>query len=571
MRSNLLTTLLALAIAALPAAAAASTSIIIVNGNAPGVGFNDPTPAAPIGGNAGTTVGQQRLIAFQYAADIWGATLDSAVPVRVLATFDALSCTATTAVLGSAGTQYIASMPTDFQPAGFSPALFRDTWYHIAIANKYARVDLVEGDSQIRARFNSNLGQAGCLTGTGWYYGLDTGHGTQINLVTVLLHEFAHGLGFSSFASVIDGSLLGGQIDIYSKYYYDLTQGKFREQMTNAERVTSAINSRNVIWTGPHVTAAVPAVLQPGTPILRITSPPAIDGYYAVGTASFGPQLTATGVMGTMVAALDPADAAGPSPLDACSPLTNAADVAGKIALVNRGTCGFVVKAKNVQNAGAIAMIVADNAAGSPPAGLGGTDPTITIPSVRITQTDGALIRAQLAAGVTARLALDLAVIAGASPGGNALLNAPNPVQSGSSISHWDPIATPNQLMEPAINSDLTFAVTAPKDLTYAQLRDVGWFPDPDLDTVPDDGTDKCPGSNLAATVVIGGENTGVPNSLFPNGCTISDLVGRCAAGARNHGGFVSCVAGLGNELVGMGVITGAQKGAIQRAAAHAK
>jgi hypothetical protein len=190
---------------------------------------------------------------------------------------------------------------------------------------------------------------------------------------------------------------------------------------------------------------------------------------------------------------------------------------------------------------------------------------------VRITQTDGALFRAQLAAGVTARLALDQAVIAGASPGGNALLNAPNPVQVGSSISHWDPIATPNQLMEPAINSDLTFSVTAPTDLTYAQLRDVGWFPDPDLDTVPDDGTDKCPGSNLAATVVIGGENTGVPNSLFPNGCTISDLVGRCAAGARNHGGFVSCVAGLGNELVGMGVITGAQKGAIQRATAHAK
>jgi len=51
--------------------------IIIVNVNGAGVGFNDPTPAAPVGGNTGTTLGQQRLIAFQHAANLWGARLDS--------------------------------------------------------------------------------------------------------------------------------------------------------------------------------------------------------------------------------------------------------------------------------------------------------------------------------------------------------------------------------------------------------------------------------------------------------------------------------------------------------------
>jgi hypothetical protein len=64
-------------------------------------------------------------------------------------------------------------------------------------------------------------------------------------------------------------------------------------------------------------------------------------------------------------------------------------------------------------------------------------------------------------------------------------------VQPGSSISHWDPIAFPNQLMEPAINGDLTHQVSG-VDLTLALLRDIGWFPDADVDGIAD-GNDNCP------------------------------------------------------------------------------
>ena len=56
------------------APAAATARIIIINGDDLGEGFNDPTPAAPVGGNPGTTKGQQRLIAFQYAAEIGRAS-----------------------------------------------------------------------------------------------------------------------------------------------------------------------------------------------------------------------------------------------------------------------------------------------------------------------------------------------------------------------------------------------------------------------------------------------------------------------------------------------------------------
>ena len=92
---------------------------------------------------------------------------------------------------------------------------------------------------------------------------------------------------------------------------------------------------------------------------------------------------------------------------------------------------------------------------------------------------------------------------------------------------------------------------------------------DSDNDGVPDT-TDQCPNSDLSATVVIDGCNSGVTNTLFPTGCTISDFIAACAKGASNHGQFVSCVSSLTNALKKAGTITGQQKGAIQSCAAQA-
>jgi len=68
---------------------------------------------------------------------------------------------------------------------------------------------------------------------------------------------------------------------------------------------------------------------------------------------------------------------------------------------------------------------------------------------------------------------------------------APNPLQSGSSISHWETIASPNQLMEPAISGDLTHSVSG-VDLTLDLMRDIGWYADADLDMI-EDSVDNCP------------------------------------------------------------------------------
>ena len=52
---------------AVPVANAAT--IAISSRDAPGVGFNDPTPVVAVGGNTGTTLGQQRLNVFRHVAE----------------------------------------------------------------------------------------------------------------------------------------------------------------------------------------------------------------------------------------------------------------------------------------------------------------------------------------------------------------------------------------------------------------------------------------------------------------------------------------------------------------------
>ena len=99
MRSTILLVLAALLLAAASPAAAATITIVNVDG--PNEGFNDPTPVAPVGGNPGTTRGQQRLNVFERAAQIWGAILPSAVEIRVESKFDPLFCSTTSGVFAA--------------------------------------------------------------------------------------------------------------------------------------------------------------------------------------------------------------------------------------------------------------------------------------------------------------------------------------------------------------------------------------------------------------------------------------------------------------------------------------
>src|SRR5262245_38144741 len=183
MRAGTHTLLLRLALGlGLMVGGAQAATLTIVNVDAPGVGFNDPTPASPVGGNPGTTVGAQRLNAVQHAADIWGGILDSDVPILIEASWAALACDSNSGFIAFAGAT---GMLSDF-PGAQEP----QTWYVVAHANALAGSDLDPLHADISAQFNSEVGTAPCLTAFSWYYGLDN-HATidQFALVTTALPE----------------------------------------------------------------------------------------------------------------------------------------------------------------------------------------------------------------------------------------------------------------------------------------------------------------------------------------------------------------------------------------------
>jgi len=432
----------------------AKAHLIIQNTNAAAVGFNDSTPATPVAGNAGTTIGQQRLIVFQRAADIWGTLLDSKVDIIVDASFSNLDCNSTSGVLGQAFAMGLVR--------NFDNAPQQNVSYPVALANAIAGRDLISGTADIHAEFNSLLDTPTCLGGRGWYYGLDGNAGAKEDLLVVLLHELGHGLGFSGVTNGTTGAMSSNVPSVFEQHMLDLTSGLHWSQMTNGQRITSSTNDQNVVWDGTSTTAAALKFLG-GTPTFRISAPASVAKTYSINAAGFGPHITVSGVNGNVAAVL---------PADGCSAITNGSAIIGRIALIDRGGCTFVTKANNAQLAGATAVIIANNTSGPIAPGDDGSGIVINIPVIGITQADGAAIRAALTSTVTGFLFVDPAILAGADASGHPKLYVPTTFSNGSSMYHFDVSASPNLLMEPNISSDLP---PNSVDLTLNQLLDIGW------------------------------------------------------------------------------------------------
>ena len=471
--------LAALVAASLFAPVAAQAAIVPVNQDPAGVGLNDPTARAPEGGNPGTTVGDQRKIVYQFAADLWGSILTTNQDVKVGASFAALTCTSTSATLGSAFATWI-----DWN---FPNAPLADTLYHSALANQIAGTNLNSSDPQyafpydveINSQFNSNLGQSNCLAGSGWYYGLDgnTPAG-KISFLDVVMHEIGHGLGFSGFVGYSDGVLgervgANGTSDIYTHLAYDnVTGARFDDAaMTDALRATALKTQGQVSWDGATAKAQVPLELGPKTALKITGSTTANFPFY--GTAAFGAVATAANFNGDLVIVND---GAGADTADACETLA-ANSLTGKVAFINRGTCGFEFKARNAQGAGASAVIIGNVASSATP----GTAPNMsddttindtTVPTLSLNLSDANTIRTQ-GTGMHAALGTVAGQYAGADSGNRPLLYAPSTVANGSTFSHFDVSLTPNALMEPFINDDL--AANYRTDLTLALFKDEGW------------------------------------------------------------------------------------------------
>jgi hypothetical protein len=312
------------------------------------------------------------------------------VPIRIGASFVPLSCTDNSAVLGSAGANEIWS--------DFTNAPRTATWYPSALASKLAGQDVsTPGEPHIIARFNSRLGLSqDCLPGSGFYLGLDNNFGDQIDLVTVLLHEFAHGLGFQTFTDDETGAEIQGIPSIWDYYLLNNRTGKHlgRNDGRGTRRIGRDV-ARPVLERSHRDrrrAAGARPDLEPG---VGGGAAGTAAGNYAVGDASFGPPLSNPPVAGQLMPVVDQANGTGL----ACDPL-NALNSACRARQRRPGRPRHLrLRHQGPQRAGGRRD---RHGRGRQPAGRRRRHerqrPGITIPSVRVTQADGITLKAACSA-----------------------------------------------------------------------------------------------------------------------------------------------------------------------------
>ena len=207
--------------------------------------------------------------------------------------------------------------------------------------------------------------------------GLTTNYCTGVTPDDVVAHEWGH--AYTEFTSNLiyqwqSGALNESYSDIWGETV-DLLNGEMTDTPGGTRTVDTCSSFANN-W-----------------PVVIVNQPSTL-GECAAAQAQFGPKLNATGITANVVLSSDNNGAL----TDGCSHPQNAAQIAGSIALVDRGTCTFVEKAANMQKVGAIGVMVANNVFG-PPTVMPPADPSIQIPSVMISRNAGVSLKQALGAG----------------------------------------------------------------------------------------------------------------------------------------------------------------------------
>ncbi|HET6145926.1 MAG TPA: PA domain-containing protein [Polyangia bacterium] len=450
---------LAAIVAGAAARDSAAATFIVNNLDPPGLGFNDATPATAVGDNPGVTVGEQRQIAFQFAADVWGKVLDSPVPIVVDAHFAPLECTGGLIILGHARAQTIvASVP----PRDIIPGLPPNILFPQPLADRLAGVDLDPGIADLVATFNGGLRD--CDPNTDWYYGLDSQAGSLTDLVEVVVHELAHGLGFATNVDYATGAFNLGIPDAFSIHVFDNSLGLSWLEMTDAQRLASMRNVRHLVWDGANVRRLAPLKLERGSPVMAV-QPALLELDGNLSETNFGPTLLQRSVTGPLVIG---------SPIAGCGSL--AARAGGIFLLAGGRVCSPLNQADFASRAGAAALLLADPNGFAPPSSLELPPDQIRllsvgIPVVTLSRADGQRLIDGISSAPTLTLGIDATLLTGADAEGRPYLYATDPVRPGSTVSHWDPLARPDLIEEPEAGYQHPHDVT----LEAALLQDIGW------------------------------------------------------------------------------------------------
>lgn len=253
--------------------------------------WNDPAtgPLAP--GNSGTTLGQKRRNAFNEALRILSQRLTAEAPIRVVACFNDLGADSPEGVtLASAGPTYTVINDSTLVPRRRDGTILRDSDGALAYtpakalhesaahysAAAFARQAGTDGcravggscsEPQVFVQFNSQVDTPTALGERGFYYGVDPrpNTSTDVDFVTVALHELVHGLGFSSNLQLAEdaparGSRLDNRDDIYGRQVGFVSGGEIRPLMSlsNSERLTALRSGRDLQWLSVETLAATP-------------------------------------------------------------------------------------------------------------------------------------------------------------------------------------------------------------------------------------------------------------------------------------------------------------------------
>src|SRR6185436_2731549 len=259
-------------------------------------------------------------------------------------------------------------------------------WVPLALANELIGIDLEPTESEITATFNGALNS--CTNGRqDWYYGFDGKAGDKSDLLYVVMHELGHGLGFLSLVDLKTGETELGRFDAYSTHVFDLALGQPWTALTDAQRLQSIRSPRGVVWDGPNVARQAAQLLIPGAPILRTT--PVLAGLTTrVSEAEFGPYAADRPASGPLkVGTLSPVD---------CQLQGSAA---GAVVLLTQSICAPIQQAWSAQQAGAVAVLLADDQGRDPP-NTADTDPSdrpmfpVTIPVLAVSVEDAMVLAA---------------------------------------------------------------------------------------------------------------------------------------------------------------------------------
>ncbi|MGI9171202.1 MAG: fibronectin type III domain-containing protein [Candidatus Nanopelagicus sp.] len=199
--------------------------------------------------------------AVQTAVDIWSENFSSTVPVNVNVKWGSAS---------SFGILASASSKSNY--ANFNGAPDKTLYYASAMANALAGKDLDPANPEIEISITSNAP---------WYYGVDGKcPARSYDLVSVILHEMGHGLGFMS-GSFYDGLTGFGRVDLPTPFdaYAQLPDGRRLADMPSPSIETGKALTSNLVWSGEIAVKSnggvkpklyTPSIYEPGSSVSHL-------------------------------------------------------------------------------------------------------------------------------------------------------------------------------------------------------------------------------------------------------------------------------------------------------------